>query len=124
MTYTFDDYSFSDLHKDAYGFRPGESFWIWFETATDNEKQSCWDHMIDVLERNEAEQKVREAISIQRFESRVVEIIDTGAGDRTTAIRWIVDGIRDELGDYADAGYACYILGLPYSYEKELEGVV
>ena len=49
MNYTFDELSVSDLHKDAYGFRPSESFWQEWTLANDDEKQYLWDSMIDVL---------------------------------------------------------------------------
>ena len=49
MKYTFDELSVSDLHKDAYGFRPSESFWQEWTLANDDEKQYLWDSMIDVL---------------------------------------------------------------------------
>ena len=39
-TYTFCEDSISDLHKDAYGMRPGEGFWQRWREATDDEKQA------------------------------------------------------------------------------------
>ena len=49
MKYTFDELSVSDLHKDAYGFRPSESFWREWQASDNDGKQELWDSMIDVL---------------------------------------------------------------------------
>lgn len=49
MNYTFDERSVSDLHKDAYGFRPGESFWTEWQASDMDGKQALWDLMIEDL---------------------------------------------------------------------------
>ena len=66
-----------------------------------------------------AREKEEQQLAIAEFEHRVMETIRHGAGDRKTAIRWIVDGL-DVDGDYS---YACYKLGLPYEMATELRGV-
>jgi len=48
-TYTYDIYSFSDLHKDAYGRRPGNYYYEWLEAATNEERQK--ERRVTVLER-------------------------------------------------------------------------
>ena len=50
--YTFDENLISDLHKDAYGFRPDQSFWATFASFNPDQKQALWDNMIAVLNRN------------------------------------------------------------------------
>jgi len=47
--FTFDEISVSDLHKDAYGKRPSESWWYGWAHATDEQKQLMWDHMVGLL---------------------------------------------------------------------------
>jgi hypothetical protein len=48
--YTFNEIEVSDLHKDAYGFRPSESFWTEWQLANNDEKQFIWDEMIAAFE--------------------------------------------------------------------------
>ena len=113
--HTFSTYEFSDLYKDVYGFRP--SFDHSFYSSSDNEKQSIWDDLIIDLERNLKEDELWEKRSIREFEGIVAQLIEMGAGDRETAIRWLMQ----EYSDYDTAGYICWDLDLSYKYEKEIE---
>lgn len=101
---------YSDFHKDVYGFRPrGMSPEFW-------ESEAALQAAIDDVERASvaifAEEQEREQQAIQRFEARVAEVQAMGAGDRATALRWIMDG-SDAGGDWE---YLCYQNGLPYRY--------
>jgi hypothetical protein len=88
-TYTYDEQIFSDFHKDAYGFRPrGHEFY----TATPARKQEIWDSVgraFDIRQEEEAEEKAR---ALREFTSSLESAIEVGAGDRTTALRWMTDG--------------------------------
>lgn len=88
MTYTFDFDIFSDLHKDAYGFRP-RSHRFYQESTTDAERQQIWDNLCQVVEDNIASEKENEARALRDFEAEVANTIALGAGDRTTALRWM-----------------------------------
>lgn len=66
-----------------------------------------------------ASEEDREAAVIKSFEAEIDDVIALGAGDRETAIRWIAQA----NGEERDAGFLCYLLGLPYSYEQNLKGV-
>jgi hypothetical protein len=46
--FTFDDKLFSDLHKDAYGFRARNHEYY---TANDERKQAIWNQTLDALSR-------------------------------------------------------------------------
>ena len=50
--YTFDENLISDLHKDAYGFRPDMSFWATFAAFNPDQKQALWDSMLAHLNCN------------------------------------------------------------------------
>lgn len=119
--YTYDENIFSDLHKDARGYRPrGHEFY----TATPARKQEIWDAMCDELE-NEIERERRAQLDAQRlFEERITETIEMGAGDRDTAIRWICDA-EDITGyDAAYGGsYFCYHFGLCSDLQDQFEQV-
>lgn len=40
----------SDLHKDAYGFRPVQSFWTEWNLLDDAGKMEMWDYMVDMMD--------------------------------------------------------------------------
>lgn len=119
MTYTFDDSLVSDLHKDAYGFRPSGWFWTGWENASDDQKQKIWDDLVETLEDEvKREREARERATTQ-FEQRIADIISAGAETRQNAIRWILQG--EGLDKEQDCGFICYKLGLPYFFEKEFQ---
>lgn len=111
MAYTFDSDSISDLHKDAFGMRPGQAFWQNWDAATDDQRQEEWDFLLRALERNIEEERIREAEAAARFERRVEETITMGAGDRETALQWIMDA-----DDASDTEHLCWINGLSFNY--------
>lgn len=113
-TYTFDENIVSDLHKDAYGFRPCEGFWASWSSMDDDEKQAEWDSLIEACNRAIQEEEDQQALSIMRFEVLVQKTIESGAGDRETALRWIMDASSGAR--YNDWDFLCYDHGLPYGY--------
>lgn len=114
--YTFDEDTVSDLHKDAYGFRPSQSWWYGWTHATDASKQLHWDLMVGDMARSESNRIEEEKRAIVEFESRVKTVIETGAGDRETAIRWLA-----EAGNSAgDLEHFAWQNGLPYQYFKKV----
>jgi hypothetical protein len=91
MTYTFDYDTYSDLHKDAYGFRPRHSR-FYDEATTDDERQELWDMaIVSANERFEREIE-EERLALAEFEQTVKKTIEVGAGDEETALRWMVQG--------------------------------
>lgn len=110
----FDDDLISDLHKDAYGFRPNEGFWADWRSMGAAEKQATWDQLVSALQDAQRAEAEAETRAIAKFEKRVASLMAHGAKDRSMAIRWLMDasvgeGIRDEE-------YFCYLNGLPYNY--------
>lgn len=109
-TYTRDDYeqSYSDFHKEAYGFRPRHSTSHWtlemFKREFEELNRAC--------EANEAAEK--KAISV--IEAKITQLIELGAKDRKTAIKWLADGEQLNPNDNYDMDYLCYQLGVPYGY--------
>jgi hypothetical protein len=115
-TYTFDENSVSDLHKEAYGFRPCQNWWADWQSMNPVGKQQEWDFLIDAMERRENERKEAERASIVVFEHNVATTIATGAGDRATAIRWLMDGSTAN----GDVEFFEYLMGVPYGYTKRV----
>ena len=112
--YTFDSDVVSDLHKDAFGFRPGGDFWHNWQQSTDDEKQATWDWLLEALKVELAHERAREQRAIQQFEQLVSKSMAAGAPDRETAVRWIMEA-SDCDGDW---DYLCFHYGLPYKYFK------
>lgn len=50
MRYTYDDMAVSDLHKDAFGFRPSETFWQEWALSNPDARQQIWDDLIRALQ--------------------------------------------------------------------------
>jgi hypothetical protein len=125
MEYTFDPNIISDLHKDAYGFRPSEGFWEDWMFSSDDEKQEIWDNLLTALQRSIDEEEEREVLAVGSFEGRIEDAMADGSTDRATAIRQIIGsvGLTDIELSYGGE-YACFQLGLPYAYAKELDIII
>ena len=101
-----------DMYKDAYGVRPrgvDTSSWT-LETFL---KEFAYLNI--VIEREENNRKEVEASATVVFEQRVQSLIELGAKDRETAIRWIHEA-EDTNGDDE---YLAWSLGLPYQYFRK-----
>jgi hypothetical protein len=82
----------SDMHKDAYGFRPRN---INYSAFTDAELDAEVDRLQAVIEESIKEEAIQEEADLEAFGKLINKTIAMGAGDRATAIRWIVDGADD-----------------------------
>lgn len=119
MNYTFDDDCFSDIYKNAYGTRPHYHVFYDAET-TDDEKQKIWDDLMVANDRANEEFEEARNEAVDSFEKLVVETINLGAGDRATAIRWIIIGSDFSRYDLMYGGeYCCYLFNLPDNIYKE-----
>lgn len=114
--FTYDEDLFSDLYKDANGFRPRSHEFYWDET-TPQRKQEIWDATIKDLNAEIEYQEQAQKESVVKFEKLVEETIESGAGDRETAIHWLRTAEDDEYMENDD-GYFEYTYNLPYGYLK------
>lgn len=110
--YTFDEDLISDLHKDAYGFRPSQSFWSIFAASNGDQKQAIWDDLCDALEATVARERQEQARAVERFEHLIADLIRCGAKDFEMALRWLHEA-HDTNGDNE---YLEFMLGLPYKH--------
>lgn len=120
MTYTYDDDLYSDLHKEAHGFRPREFSYRAWNAMSPAEKQEEWDWLLTCVKTAAETAAKAEANSVKDFRVRVEMLMSAGATDRATAIRWLAESMDclNEDGTI-DGGYFCFKMGLPYSMEKE-----
>ena len=89
MTFTYSDDCFSDLHKDVYGFRPRGSLMDDWNDRTPRQKQELWNALCDKLEANTIFEKQQAENAVAKFEARVKDVIELGAGNRTNALLWM-----------------------------------
>jgi hypothetical protein len=113
--YTFSDDLVSDLHKDAYGFRPSESFWRTWETSTDAEKQSEWDRLAAHMQLTMEQDAANHRTCIARLEDRIAQLIQCGAKDRAMAIRWLDEAYQTQ----GDTEFLEWNLGVPFGYLRK-----
>ena len=90
MTFTYSDDCFSDLHKDVYGFRPRCIIMENWDSMDPAQKQARWDELCEELEVNNKFEKEQEVKAVARFQARVQDVIELGAGNYTNALLWIV----------------------------------
>lgn len=104
---------FWDMYKDAHGFRP---------RGLDTSKWTLEDFCVQfellgkIIDREEQDRLADESAAVKKFEQHVVDTINMGAGNRETALRWIMEA-SDAAGDWE---YFCYLNGLPYSYFRQV----
>jgi hypothetical protein len=89
MEFTYSDDCFSDLFKDVYGRRPRGIVMDQWNDRTPRQKQEFWNALCDELEENTKAKKAAEVVAIEKFEARIQDIIELGAGNRTTALLWM-----------------------------------
>lgn len=90
MAYTFDSNLVSDLHKDAFGYRPSAEFMdMWNNGLSDEGRQAEWDYMLKALDASIEEEKIREQYDLESFETSLKLIMDTHNINEETALRWM-----------------------------------
>ena len=101
-----------DMYKDAHGIRPrGVDTSTWdLETF-----QKEFAYLGSVIDREEIARKESESKAVVVFEQRIQTLINAGAKDRATAMRWIHEA--EETG--GDNDYLVWTLGLPYQYFRK-----
>lgn len=114
--FTFDTALVSDLHKDAYGFRPSASFWdMWNNGLSDEGRQAEWDYLCAASDRAADEEKREEDRAYNVFEDRVVEAMLAGAKSRDEAILWLVRSLDEPTNvAFYGAEWLCWEFGLSY----------
>jgi len=79
----------SDFYKDVNGIRPrGYNF----NAFTDAELIEFWNVLEEQLEQNNIKEEAAEKQAAIRMETTIQTLIESGAKNRTTALRWILQG--------------------------------
>jgi len=118
----------SDLYKDVYGSRPRN--WN-FEIMSFEELTDFVNDLSKMSEEQEKQEKEWAEKCVVEFKKELQKVIDAGAGDRETALRWMLQGDMDdsnELDIYAIESFTMS-RGINYTtygdaLEKELIKIV
>jgi hypothetical protein len=73
------------------------------------------DHLCAVAKEQADMEKKYEEAAYQTFLNQIAQNLQLGAGDKETAIKWVLEA--EGLANEKDSSYICYQLGL--SYDKE-----
>jgi hypothetical protein len=125
MNFTFDENIVSDLHKEAYGFRPTAGWWDCWNHQDNDGKQAAWNTLLDdhAIEMESAANA--EVAAINAFELEIVNALDVGASSREDAVRWIVQGLElDDIDLMYGGSHICYRKGLPYSMSPIFDNAI
>ena len=111
---------YSDMHKDAYGFRPrGE----WTNMSTE-ELVSDMEYFGKLIDAADIEEAIAEKAAMVALEARLASYMEMGAPNRATAMRWELESQGESIalqsGALYDIGYYCYCNGLPYTLEPTI----
>lgn len=101
--------TYSDFYKEVHGIRPR---WVNHDAVTVEWYREALAQLQVESDEQWERQKELDAKNIAVFEKSVASLIEAGAKDRATALRWIHDA-NDTNGDWE---YLCYKLELPYGY--------
>jgi hypothetical protein len=111
-----------DVAKDATGVRPR---WIDFENSTIAELEDTLESYTQRANEQYDAEVAEEIRAVADYEALVVETTEMGAGDRSTAVRWIVEtyAAEDTHVDVEDIlwkmGLPCWKATGPYAYIRE-----
>jgi len=119
-TYTYDDQTVSDLHKDAYGFRPGAVFMQAWKGMSPDAKQGMWDFLCSELEREMEQEKLAQLRSYELWVYLMTKTAKEKGVTFAEAVRQDV-AEADVNGDY---GYYCFQNGLSYDQELPIKAIV
>lgn len=122
--YTYDENLFSDLHKDAFGFRPSVFAWTEWNEASPAQKQVIWEDLLDAHQRTMDWERQQEEWAIDDYRLRVQDMLELGATGEYQARKWLVQGLNPDATDLLYGGeWVCYELGLPFSMKPLFEQI-
>lgn len=96
QTTKFDADVFSDLFKDAHGFRPRMDLSGMDAEALD----ALWTQTLDALDDTLRREDAMEEMAIANLEQRIADAMLLGAADRETALRWMMQAEGTDEIDY------------------------
>ena len=102
----------SDQHKSAYGFRPDLSR---YAEMSDAELEEVLDQLGEAVELQMEREAEMERKNVEAFQNLIQDTIQLGAGDRETALRWLVDAEDIDLRGMMDVEGFLYRKGILFT---------
>ena len=112
--FTYSDDIISDLHKDAYGFRPSQRFFDDWAEYTPAEKQEVWDMLCTEMERSMKEQAESEAAALVEFRKTVAAQMALCNVTWTKAVDYLADAEDCDIEYDQDFDYFLWNQGIGY----------
>ena len=112
--FTYSDDIISDLHKDAYGFRPSQFFMNNWAEYTPAEKQNCWDMLCEEMERSMKEQAAAEAAALVEFRKALATAMKFCDVKWNKALEYLADEADISLENEQDFDFFLWKQGLGY----------
>lgn len=113
--FTYSDDIISDLHKDAYGFRPSQRFFNDWAEYTPAEKQECWDMLCEEMDRSMKEQAAAEAAALVEFRKQVAATMKFCNCNWKKAVEFLADAEDDDIDCDQYFDYFLWKQGIGYS---------
>jgi len=101
-----------EITREVYGYKPN---WGALNAMSDDELEAELESLTRSAELEREAEAKQQARNVEKFEQRVQETIAMGAGNRETAIKWIMEAEDVERG-YDELRY---VLDLPDDYFQE-----
>ncbi len=102
----------SDMHKDAYGFRPR---YYNYEAMSIADIQEEIEKCSEEITKNMTEEKIQMEEDVKAFKALIDETIGYGAGDIITALRWLFDGSGVSIDEQEAAETFAWKNGIMFS---------
>jgi hypothetical protein len=113
--YTYSDELVSDLHKDAYGFRPREGFWDNWNAASPEMKEEIWCGLLVTMGDRMDEERAAQSKAYAEFRATLKNVMQTQGVNWKTALRWL----QEADGEY-DIEHYLWKQGLAFAKIDEI----
>ena len=107
----------SDVHKDAYGFRPRGSY----DNYSVVELKAELDRLCEIAEEEYKRQQELEAEAYKALHKHLADLVSIGARDFKQALAWDIQAEDCEHDGFIDYGFYCYKKGIAYNKQRVLE---
>jgi hypothetical protein len=120
MTYTYDDALISDLHKDAFGYRPRAVYFADWRDMTPGQKQAEWDDLCAIVEENNRREADIQSHRYDEWNAHVSKIAADNRVNLAAAIYWDMDA----MGVSGAADQYCFKWGMSFSVADEIRKIL
>jgi hypothetical protein len=105
-----------NMFKDVYGCRP----YISAKTMSEDELNEHCSRFAEMIE----DELTQEALRDQEFENELDELLELGAEDRDTALRWMIEGSIDVESRQYGGSFVCYLLNVGEGFATDIDRVL